>query len=219
MAAVHMYLDSNRAQMYTLRVKHPRKQLYPWCSHTVITPTHPLKVRYSPMVWVARQGSEKPSSQLKATWLSTQELRWAAQGAWDPVTGLHRGDPIQGTGPEYSFHYVSITYIMLQCSLKRLHYRKGHFRTRGWTWSQESILCWSTGLFIGDGASPSAAFIHPPLPEKLGPSLHTRTPRNSPPASTVSLQSILKVRPQSWLKPVTSSPTGTPCRLSAGGNR
>ena len=40
------------------------------------------------MVQVARQSSEKPSSQLKGTWLSMQELRWAAQGAWDPVTGL-----------------------------------------------------------------------------------------------------------------------------------
>ena len=88
MAAVHMCLDSNRAQMHTLRVKHPRKQLSLVLTHSG-QPPHPLKVRYCSVVQVAGQGSEKPSSQLKATWLCMQELRWAAVGAWDPVTGLH----------------------------------------------------------------------------------------------------------------------------------
>ena len=74
--AVHMSLDSSRAQMHTLRVKHPRKQ-----QSSVLTHSHQPH---------SLSGSEKPSSRLKATWLCMQELRRAARGAWDPVTGLHR---------------------------------------------------------------------------------------------------------------------------------
>lgn len=43
-AAVHMSMDSSRAQMYTLRVKHPRKQQFLVLTHNH-QPPHPLRLR------------------------------------------------------------------------------------------------------------------------------------------------------------------------------